>query len=316
MSLSLRARVVLLCTPPLGLLGAALAAAMLAHSRVLSLALLFAALGAASFAAVCGLLAAQSLERFIAAMLVAFHSADRTGELRAWSETHTSLMELQELAEGYQHAAASIRSVQERRREAYVESVSALAMALDARHPFTAGHSRRVSESACSVGRAMGLSAQQMERLRVGAVLHDLGKISVADAILQKDGPLTDQEMAQVQRHPRIGRSMLENIQGFGDYLDAVEQHQENWDGTGYPQGLQGEGIVVEARIIHVADAYDAMTTDRFYRKGMTHEVAIRILWGCSGTQFDPAVVGLFAALPQDALEEMRASVAGGQAER
>ena len=152
----------------------------------------------------------------------------------------------------------------------------------------------------------MGLPAQQMERLRVGAVLHDIGKIAVTDAILQKDGPLTDDEVVMVQRHPRVGREILESAQGFNDYLDAVEQHHENWDGTGYPKGLRGEETVVEARIIHVADAYDAMTTDRCYRKGMSHEVAIRILWSCSGTQFDPNVVSLFAALPQDMLEHMR----------
>ncbi len=310
MTLPLRNRVVLLCAPPLLLLVAA-SGALLVHMRTLSAVLLVLGLVASVYAAVCALLAARSLERFIAAMLTAFHSADKTGELRSWSETHSTLQELQELAEGYQHAAAAVRAVQERRRQAYVQSVGSLALALDARDPSTAGHSRRVSDSACAVGRAMGLPAQQMERLRVGAVLHDIGKIAVTDAILQKEGPLTDDEMTIVQRHPRVGRDILESVQGFNDYLDAVEQHHENWDGTGYPKGLRGEAITVEARIIHVADAYDAMTTNRCYRKGMSHEVAIRILWSCSGTQFDPTVVSLFAALPEDMLEHMRAVVAG-----
>ena len=304
MKMRLRSRALVLGGVPIALM--LCAAATPVHASGLQHGLVITALIATALATGFGVAEAKSLDRFLTAMLRAFHSAERTGELRAWTEPQSNMVELLELAEGYQHAAAAISSVQERKRQSYVESVGALAVALDARDPDTAGHSRRVSESACAVGRAMGLNPQQMERVRVGAMLHDIGKVAVTDAILRKEGPLTDEEATLVQHHPRFGRTILEGVQGFSEFLDAVEQHHENWDGTGYPMGLRGEEIVVEARIIHVADAYDAMTTDRCYRKGMTHEVATRILWSCSGTQFDPSVVSLFSALPQDMLERMR----------
>lgn len=225
------------------------------------------------------------------------HPAEQTRESEVTDMGPGVLQQEERAGSDYQTAAAAVRAAQERLRQAEVESVESLAAALDARDPYTAGHSRRVSESACAIGSALGLGVEAMERLRVGALLHDIGKIGVGDAILQKKGSLTEEELALVRQHPEMGRQILEGVQGFSDFVQAVEQHHENWDGSGYPLGLRGEETAVEARIIHVVDAYDAMTTDRSYRKGMTPAMALLILRGGAGTQFDPEIVPLFAAL-------------------
>jgi HD-GYP domain-containing protein (c-di-GMP phosphodiesterase class II) len=146
----------------------------------------------------------------------------------------------------------------------------------------------------------MGLDPEQVERIRTGALLHDIGKIGIADSVLQKPGRLTDEEFAIVKEHPVIGRRILEGVRGLAPYLDAVELHHENWDGTGYPKGQSGEETPIDARIIHVSDAYDAMTSNRSYRRRMTHDEAIHELFRCAGTQFDPRVVELFAQLPRE----------------
>jgi HD-GYP domain-containing protein (c-di-GMP phosphodiesterase class II) len=139
-----------------------------------------------------------------------------------------------------------------------------------------------------------------VERIRIGALLHDIGKIGIADSVLQKPGRLTDEEFDIVKQHPVIGRRILEGVGGLAPYIDAVELHHENWDGTGYPKGQSGEETPVDARIIHVCDAYDAMTTSRSYRRGMTHVQATRQLITYAGTQFDPRIVELFASLPRE----------------
>ena len=146
----------------------------------------------------------------------------------------------------------------------------------------------------------MGLDRDHVERIRIGALLHDIGKIGIADSVLNKADSLTNAEFAIVKEHPEIGRRILEGVQGFAPFLDAVELHHENWDGSGYPRGQSGEETPVDARIIHVSDAYDAITTDRSYRRGLTHEEARRILYANAGTQFDPAIVKLFAELPRE----------------
>jgi len=143
---------------------------------------------------------------------------------------------------------------------------------------------------------------EDVERVRIGALLHDIGKIGVSDSVLQKPGRLTDDEFDQVKQHPVIGRRILEGVQGFAEYLNAVELHHENWNGTGYPHGQRETETAIDARIIHVADAYDAMTTDRSYRQGMTHEKALSILIDNAGIQFDPEIVATFVMLPREIL--------------
>jgi HD-GYP domain-containing protein (c-di-GMP phosphodiesterase class II) len=204
----------------------------------------------------------------------------------------------------FNRAAASVRDGRERLQAAYVQFIGSLANALDARDPYTSGHSARVSEFACAIGRLLPLDRESLEQIRIGALLHDIGKIGISDQVLQKPGQLTREEFDIIKQHPSIGRRILEGVSGFEPYLASVELHHENWDGTGYPRGLAGEDVPLAARIIHIADAYDAMTSDRPYRRGMSHRRAMAILAECAGTQFDPHLVAAFqriASLPDGA---------------
>jgi HD-GYP domain-containing protein (c-di-GMP phosphodiesterase class II) len=199
--------------------------------------------------------------------------------------------EIRELTRNFNGASAAIREAHERLQRANVEVIESLTSALDARDPYTAGHSRRVSEYACAIGAAMGLGRDQLNEIRIGALLHDVGKIGISDSILLKPGKLTPEENALIQEHPSIGRRILEGVHGLKPYFAVVELHHENWDGTGYPHGLRGEETPLTARIVKIADAYDAMTSDRPYRQGMSHEKALAVFEQISGSQLDPSVV-------------------------
>jgi putative nucleotidyltransferase with HDIG domain len=178
-----------------------------------------------------------------------------------------------------------------------VQFVGSLAQALDARDAYTAGHSRRVSEYSCAIARAMNLPPEMLEKIRVGALLHDVGKIGISDLVLQKPGRLTPEEEELIRQHPVIGKKILANVEGLDPYLNIVELHHENWNGTGYPHGLKQTDIPLDARIVKVADAYDAMTSDRPYRRGMDHVQALAILEGAAGVEMDTAVVEAFILL-------------------
>jgi putative nucleotidyltransferase with HDIG domain len=250
----------------------------------------------------CSVGSSSSIVNPIASVVSHLRNAARTGKLRELEPQLSTIVEIQELAEIYNRAAISVRASGERLESAYLQFVGSLASALDARDQYTAGHSRRVSELSCAVASALQIPVQNVEQIRVGALLHDIGKIGVSDSVLQKPGRLTAEEFALVKEHPVIGRRILEGVQGFADFLPAVELHHENWDGTGYPKGLRQCETPIEARIIHVADAYDAMTTNRSYRSGMTHETAISELIKYAGIQFDPEIVAAFVKLPREVL--------------
>ena len=257
------------------------------------------AFGSVLVALLCSIVSSRSIVKPIAHVVSHLRNAERTGVLPEFTIDHSSTTEIRELAESYNRAAGSVRNAQENLQGAYVEFVGSLANALDARDRYTSGHSFRVSQTSCATAAAMGLSPEQVERIRIGALLHDIGKIGIADRVLQKPGRLTNKEFAIVKEHPVIGRRILEGVQGLAPYIEAVELHHENWDGTGYPKGQSREETPVDARIIHVSDAYDAMTTNRSYRRGMTHQQAIRELFTHAGTQFDPRIVEVFARLPR-----------------
>ena len=257
------------------------------------------AMGSLLVALLCSIVLSRSIVKPIAHVVSHLRNAERTGVLPDFtSDLSSTTTEIRELAESYQRAAGSVRNAQESLQAAYVEFVRSLANALDARDRYTSGHSYRVSQLSSATAAAMELPPEQIERIRVGAMLHDIGKIGIDDSILQKADQLTLEEFEIVKQHTVIGRRILEGVQGLAPYIPAVELHHENWDGSGYPKGQSGEETPLDARIIHVADAYDAMTTDRSYRRGMTRDQAIRHLFEYAGTQFDPTIVQFFAVLP------------------
>jgi len=265
---------------------------------------LFLAAGAAVLlsAFVLSVLSSRSIVKPISKMVEQLRASEKTGVLPEFRSGLARIQEIRDLAEGFNRAAAAIREGRGNLVRAYVEFVGSLASALDARDPYTAGHSRRVSEYACSIARAMHLPQTDLEIIRIGALLHDLGKIGISDSLLLKPGKLTADEIAALREHPVIGRRILEGVQGFQSYLDIVELHHENWDGSGYPHGLQGERTPLSARIVKVADAYDAMTSNRPYRPGMTHAQALEVFREITGSQIDPTVLAAFETIRLDAI--------------
>jgi HD-GYP domain-containing protein (c-di-GMP phosphodiesterase class II) len=251
-------------------------------------------------------LSSRSIVRPIAGVVSHLRESEKTGLLPEFHGKLAPIHELRDLTESFNRAATAIREARESLHQAYVEFVGSLASALDARDRYTAGHSRRVSEYSCAIGQAMEVSDQELDQIRMGALLHDIGKIGIADSVLQKPGALTKEERLLIEQHPIIGRRILEGVNGFHAYLPAVELHHENWDGSGYPLGLRGAATPLSARIVHVADAYDAMTSDRPYRRGMSHEEAVRVLEQYAGTQFDAAIVPVFTNLAELARTERK----------
>ncbi|HXJ43369.1 MAG TPA: HD domain-containing phosphohydrolase [Bryobacteraceae bacterium] len=269
---------------------------------------------AAVIAVLCGFLSARSTVQPISALAAHLRTSEQTGLLPAFHGRRSGILEIQELTNSFNRAAAAAQDARDNLESAYVEFVATLASALDARDRYTAGHSHRVSELSCRLAESLNLPAEHVERVRMGALLHDIGKIGISDTVLLKPGRLTSEEFAVIRQHPVIGRRILEKVMGFSAWLDAVELHHENWDGTGYPHGQHGEETPLDARIIHVADAYDAMTTDRPYRKGMGHQRAITMIRAASGSHFDPRIVERLVALDLTIEEESVAAEANLQA--
>ena len=190
--------------------------------------------------------------------------------------------------------------------EAYRSTLRALTSALETRDAETHGHSHRVVTFSLRLGRELGLSRVQLRSLEFGSLLHDIGKIGVPDAILRKPAKLTDEEWTRMRKHPLHGQQILNGIEFLEGAARVVAQHHEKWDGSGYPLGLKGEEIDLNARIFAVADAFDAMISDRVYRKGRSYEEASEELERCAGAHFDPAVVEAFHRVPREDWEDLR----------
>jgi response regulator RpfG family c-di-GMP phosphodiesterase len=188
----------------------------------------------------------------------------------------------------------------------YRVTLKALVQALETRDFETHGHSERVVTFSLRLGHELGLEQEAMRDLELGALLHDIGKIGVPDAILRKPSKLTEREWEKMRLHPEHGYRILRNIPFLEGAAKVVSQHHERWDGTGYPNGLKGEAIDIGARIFAVIDAFDAMISDRVYRQGRSYEDALEELRICAGTQFDPLVVEAFAAVPREDWEILR----------
>ncbi len=187
----------------------------------------------------------------------------------------------------------------------YNSTLYALVAALDAREHETSDHSQRVVRYTLAIADRLGVPAAEQPDMARGALLHDIGKIGVPDAILLKPGPLTCDEWEEMRRHPQIGWTILKSIAFLQIPAEIVLSHQERFDGSGYPRGLRGEAIPLGARIFAIADTLDAMTTDRPYRKRTTFEWALREIRRCAGTQFDPGCVDAFLSMGEERIEAL-----------
>ncbi|KPL88679.1 hypothetical protein SE16_05875 [Ardenticatena maritima] len=187
-----------------------------------------------------------------------------------------------------------LQRAQEEIKQSYDVTLMALSSALDLRDTATEGHSIRVAKIALEIGKEMRLSDEELQVLWRGALLHDIGKIGVPDRILHKPGMLTPEEWEIMRQHTIWGAEILKHIPFLAPAIPVVKYHHENWDGTGYPEGLKGEEIPLMARIFMVADTYDAITSDRPYQKGRSPEEALRIIREQAGKRFDPKVVRAF----------------------
>jgi HD-GYP domain-containing protein (c-di-GMP phosphodiesterase class II) len=248
------------------------------------------ALAGVSILAIVGVTLALLLRKVVLGPVAHLHDvAGRlmTGDYEARARVETG-DELEDLARAYNAMTGHIL-------DGYHSMVRTLSAALEARDPYTAGHVERVSKYAKAVAEEMGLEPRLIHQVAMGAILHDIGKIGVPDAVLRKPGALDDEEREQMRGHSARGKEILSSASGASPAMkDFVLHHHEQFDGKGYPHGLKGQDIPLGDRIIAVADAFDAMITDRPYRKGLSREAAIAELQKESGRQFDPLVVAAF----------------------
>jgi len=204
-------------------------------------------------------------------------------------------IKLQKENERYQHHLEDMvekRSIQ--LKDALFGSLIIIASAIEAKDEYTKGHSNRVRLISLDIGKLMNLDNKELQVLEYGAMMHDVGKIGVKDAILQKNKSLTEEEFDSIMSHPAVGANIVRNISFFGPMTDCIKYHHEKFGGGGYPDGIKGDKIPLLARIVAVADTYDAITTTRPYRKEKTSNEAVQVLLEGRGTQFDPYIVDIF----------------------
>ncbi|OPL19073.1 MAG: hypothetical protein AVO35_12405 [Candidatus Aegiribacteria sp. MLS_C] len=219
--------------------------------------------------------------------------------LASWNPTLRPYRESSHVHLLLRHAAAALSNAYlfESSKRSYIQTIAALAEAVDAKDTYTHNHSRNVAAYATFIGTHLDLTSKEISRLNHGALLHDIGKIGIPEAVLNKEGPLTKEEFELIRSHPETGYNILKPITAFSDFLDAVRYHHERIDGTGYPHGLSGNDIPFQARIMAVADAFDAMISDRVYRKSPGLAYAIQELHGNLGSQFDRDIGRVFISI-------------------
>jgi len=190
-------------------------------------------------------------------------------------------------------------------KKMYFDTIRTLSNALDAKDEYTNGHSHRVAEYSTMIAEKMQFTPKDIETIKTAALLHDIGKIGIKDNVLNKPGKLDFKELYEVQQHPEIGANILKDVAALDKVSSIIRYHHERFDGLGYPDSVGGADLPIESAIIGVADAYDAMTSDRSYRKAMSHEAALEIIRSGSGSQFHPEVVKIFIGLEQGQVLEV-----------
>jgi putative nucleotidyltransferase with HDIG domain len=228
---------------------------------------------------------------------------------RRQSESTDKERQLERYAADLRETFKEERSRREELRLSYMATVRALSNAVEARDAYTSKHAERVAAYALEIGRAQGITLSDSEEIEFGFILHDIGKVAIADAILYKPGRLTDKERALMEQHPVIGAEIVRGIEFLGAATEVVRSHHERWDGSGYPDGLAGEQIPLAARVFSVADVLDALTTERPYRPASTLQVARRTITEQGGRQFDPRVVEAFNSIPDATFERIGANI-------
>jgi HD-GYP domain-containing protein (c-di-GMP phosphodiesterase class II) len=209
--------------------------------------------------------------------------------------------EIGELAENFNSMSGAIQNAVEQLKKAahenhllFINSVRMLAAAIDAKDPYTRGHSERVARYSIAIGKHLGLPEKEMRNLRVSSLLHDVGKIGIDDRILRKPGALSDDEFEVMKQHPAKGAAIMSGVAQLIDVIPGMKYHHEKWGGGGYPDSLEGEAIPMQARIVAIADTFDAMTTNRPYQKAMELGYVVEKIKSFAGTRFDPKVVDAF----------------------
>lgn len=255
------------------------------------------AFGAFALAAIASLWLARTISRPIDTLSSSLTDMTRTHTFDRPLAPSGASLEVDSLTETFNTMMGSVKAAEAETLNAYLEAIRALAMALDARDPYTAGHSERVSALSVAIGRHMHLDGPTLEVLRLGALLHDIGKIGITDNLLRKPTPLTPDEYEVIKTHPTVGSRILRNVRFLEPHLPVVELHHERPDGRGYPYGLKGDEIPVLAHIVHAADAYDAMTSARAYRPALPPAAGLAEIQRCAGTHFDADVVRALTAV-------------------
>ncbi|MDT7687454.1 MAG: hypothetical protein QOE46_213 [Acidobacteriota bacterium] len=257
---------------------------------------LYISLLAATFALLIGFLFAKQLTQPVRELAAGAHRiAGGDFSKRILVRSRTELGELGDsfnlMTDQLEHYIEDLRNAAEENRQLFIGTVKALAAAIDGKDPYTRGHSERVARFSLAIAERMGLPEEEIEKLRISALLHDVGKIAIEDNILKKPAALTDEEYEIMKQHPQKGYKIMSQIPAMRDFLPGMYMHHEMMDGRGYPQGLKGDEIPMQARIVSVADTFDAMTTDRPYQKGMSLEDAIARIKTFVGTRYDSEVV-------------------------
>lgn len=200
-----------------------------------------------------------------------------------------------------QHLEQQVEEQAKKIRASFLNAITALAYALEAKDIYTSGHSQRVTEISVAIARELGMPQDSIDKIRLAGLVHDIGKIGIRESVLNKPASLTDEESKHIKSHCEAGERILTPIVEDEEILKAVRHHHERYDGMGYPDGLRGEQIPLGARILAVADTFDAMTSERPYRAAMSDEAACAEIERCKGTQFDPEVADAFLRIRKSA---------------